>query len=61
MPWSPEDATRHTKKANTPSKRRQWKEVANNVLEKTGSEERAMRAAASVVKRNKSGGTARKR
>jgi len=30
MSWGPEDAKRHTKKANTPAKKRQFSEAANN-------------------------------
>jgi len=45
MPWRPEDAPRHTHKADTPHLCRLWAEVANNVLEETGDEGRAVRAA----------------
>lgn len=53
MPWKPGDAKRHTKKANTPKKRRQFSEVANKVLEDTGDEGRAIRTANAAVKRNR--------
>jgi deoxyxylulose-5-phosphate synthase len=50
MPWSPSDGpARHTKKANTPKKKRQWSKVANNVLERTADEGRAVRAANAAV------------
>jgi hypothetical protein len=49
MPWKPEDATRHTKKANTPKKRRQFSDVANSVLASTGDEGRAIREANAAV------------
>lgn len=51
MPWSPKDALRHTKKASSPKKRRQWRDVANSVLAKSGNEGRAVREANAVVKR----------
>lgn len=53
MPWDPKDAKRHTKKANTPKKGRQWRDVANSVLKRGGSEGSAIRQANAVV-----GGTA---
>jgi hypothetical protein len=53
MPWSPKDASKKTHKADTPSKKRQWVHVADQVLAKTGDEARAIREANSVVKRNK--------
>jgi uncharacterized protein YdaT len=54
MPWSPKDATRHTKKASTPKKKRQFAKVANEVLDRTGDEGRAIRTANAAVGR---GGT----
>lgn len=53
MPWTPEDAERHTKKADTPALQRLWSEVANQVLETTGDEGRAIRKANAVVARNR--------
>lgn len=53
MPWNPKDATRHTKKATTPNKKRQFAEVANEILSRTGDEARAIRGANAAVKRNK--------
>jgi hypothetical protein len=49
MPWRPEDAPRHTHKADTPHLRQLWSEVANNVLAETGNEGRAVRAANAAV------------
>jgi uncharacterized protein YdaT len=49
MPWSPSDATRHTKKADTPRRQRMWADVANSELKATGDEARAVRAANSAV------------
>jgi hypothetical protein len=54
MPWSPKDASRKTKKANTPAKSRQWAHVADKVLAKTGDEGLAIREASSVVKKHPS-------
>jgi hypothetical protein len=55
MPWQSRDAKRHTKKATTPKKRRQFAHVANEILERTGDEGRAIRGANSAVKKNRSG------
>ena len=52
-PWSAGDAKRHTKKANTPKKKRQFAHVANKVLEQTGDEGAAVRAANAAVARNR--------
>lgn len=49
MPWTARDAARHTKKAKSPTARRQWAHVANAVLQKTGSDARAIREANAVV------------
>jgi len=42
MPWKPNDAPRHTKKANTPAKKAKWAKVANSALKscqaKTGND-----------------------
>ena len=53
MPWRPEDAPRHTHKADTPHLCRLWSEVANNILAETGDEGRAVRAANAAVAREK--------
>lgn len=53
MPWIPDDAERHTRRADTPDLQRLWSEVANQVLEATGDEGRAIREANAVVARNK--------
>ena len=45
MPWSPSEAKGHTKKANTPKKRRQWAAIANSMLESGKSEGAAIAAA----------------
>ena len=53
MPWTPKDATRHTKKAKSPKAKRQWAHVADSVLAKGGSEGAAIRQANAVVKRRR--------
>jgi hypothetical protein len=53
MPWRPEDAPRHTHKADTPQLCELWSEVANNVLAETGDEGRAVRAGNAAVARQK--------
>lgn len=53
MPWKPGDATRHTKKARSKKSKRQWRDIADSVLAKTGDEGRAVREANAVIKRRK--------
>jgi len=50
MPWSPKDATRHTKKAKSGKSKRQWSEVANKALQGGASEGSAVRQANAAVK-----------
>jgi hypothetical protein len=50
MPWKPSDAASHTKKATTPKLQRQFADVANSVLKRTGDEGRAVREANAVVR-----------
>ena len=52
MPWDASGASRHTKKAKSAKQKRQWRDVANSVLARTGDEGRAVREANSVVKRS---------
>ena len=55
MPWDENDGPkRHTKKANTPAKRKQWADTANAVREKTGDEASAVRIANAAVKNHPS-------
>ena len=55
MPWTAKSATKHTKKAKSPKKKRMWADVANSVLMRTGNEGRAVRSAnAAVAKRGRS-------
>ena len=53
LPWNESDAQRHTRKANTPKKKRQFKHVANSILKRTGDEGRAIRGANAAVKKNR--------
>jgi uncharacterized protein YdaT len=53
MPWSPSDAVKHTKKANTKKKRKVWASVANAALAAGASEGEAVRKANSAVKKGK--------
>jgi len=53
MPWTPKDAHRHTHKASSPKKARQWAHVADSALERGASEASAIKQANAVVKRNK--------
>lgn len=59
MPWNVQDAKRHTKKAKTPKKKRQWRDIANSALASGDSEASAIRQANAVVakrgKRKKKG------
>jgi uncharacterized protein YdaT len=49
MPWTPADATKHTKKANTAADKEQWAKVANSVLKDGGSEAKAIRTANAAI------------
>jgi hypothetical protein len=51
MPWTPNDAERHTHKAATPALKELWAKVANESLERTGNEGRAIREANAVIAR----------
>ncbi len=61
MPWNDKDAKRHTRKAKSPKRKRQWRKVANSVLERTGDEGRAVRAANAAVKKAGRKNTRKKR
>lgn len=50
MPWTAKDAAGKTKKAKSAKAKRQWKDVANSVLARTGDEGLAVREANGVVK-----------
>jgi hypothetical protein len=50
MPWTPEDGpARHTKKTNTPKKKRQLAKIANGALERGESEQSAIMQANGVL------------
>lgn len=52
MPWGPGDAEKKDHAANTPAKQKQWAEVANSVLKRTGNEGLAVREASGVIRRH---------
>ena len=52
VPWTAEDAERHTKKADSAKRQRMWAEIANSVLAETGDEGRAIREANAMVGRD---------
>ena len=49
MPWTSDDAERHTRKAATSELKELWAKVANECLDRTGDEGRAIREANAVV------------
>jgi hypothetical protein len=51
MPWSANDAERHSHKATTWELKELWAKIANESLERTGDEGRAIREANAVVAR----------
>ncbi len=51
MPWTANDAERHTHKATTPAQKELWAKVANETLERTSDEGRAIREANAVIAR----------
>ncbi len=53
MPWTSKDATKHTKKANTPAKQKKWAETATSVLKKTGDEALAIKTANAIINKSK--------
>jgi hypothetical protein len=53
MPWNPEDAQKHTRKAKSPHARKVWAKISDAVLSRTGDEGRAIREANAAVKRMK--------
>ena len=56
MPWTPDDAERHTRKATTWELKQLWAKIANERLEQTGNEGRAIREANAVVARQAESG-----
>lgn len=53
MPWGSVQASQHTKKANTPRKKRQWSAVANKMLQGGASDAEAIMAANAAVRGKK--------
>ena len=51
MPWSANDAERHTHKATTSELQELWAKIANECLDRTGDEGRAIREANAVIAR----------
>jgi uncharacterized protein YdaT len=49
MPWTPNDAPRHTHKAKSEAERKEWASTANAVLKNTGDEGEAIRVANSRI------------
>lgn len=56
MPWTEKEASQKTKKASSPNLKRQWRDIANNVLSKTGDDAKAIKIANGVIKRRKAKG-----
>lgn len=52
MPWTAADAHKHTHKADSSKKKRQWSDVANSALQSGDSEGSAIRQANAVVGRS---------
>ena len=53
MPWGPSDASRFTNRARSPTRKRQWAHVAQNMMARGASEGAAIRAANGVVRDTK--------
>jgi len=51
MPWTSQDAERHTHKATTQRLKELWAKIANDCLERSGDEARAIREANAVIAR----------
>ncbi len=52
MPWSPQQAQKHTHLADTPRRQRMFSDIANKELERTGDDGEAIRIASGAVKRD---------
>jgi uncharacterized protein YdaT len=61
MPWTSKDSSRFTKRAKSPKRKKQWAEVADSMLERTGDEGAAIRAANGVVRKAQSKRRTKKR
>jgi hypothetical protein len=51
MPWTPDEAHSHTHKATTRELKELWAKIANETLERTTDEGRAIREANAVIAR----------
>lgn len=52
MPWTPSDAKRFSKRAGgSKTSSKQWADVANSALSKTGDDATAIKEASSVIKK----------
>jgi len=51
MPWKKTDSTKFTKKAKSAKKKKQWKDIANSVLKRGGSDASAIRQASGVIRK----------
>lgn len=62
MPWDKNSQVgKHTKKASSPKRKKQWRDIANSVLKRTGDDAEAIREANGVIKRESRTGPRRKR
>jgi hypothetical protein len=61
VPWTPAEASRFTHKAKSPKRKRQWRDVANSMLKRTGDDGAAIRAANAVVKKSQAKRTRKRR
>ena len=61
MPWGPGGAARHTKKARSPKRKRQWAHIADSALKRGESEGAAIRMANGVIRKGGKRGKGRKR
>ncbi len=53
MPWTSKDVGRHNRGVKSSTGKRQWADVANSVLRRTGNEGRAIREANAVAKKRR--------
>jgi hypothetical protein len=56
MPWGKDDAKQKTHKIEDDKDARQWRDVANEVLERTGDEGRAIREANGIIRKQNGAG-----
>lgn len=51
MPWTSADASKKNSKIKTAKQKRQWAEIANSVLSRTGNDAQAIRQANGAIGR----------